>query len=281
MRKFLPSTIDIAITGRCNMNCLVCFGPRRHLRDCDINKLTALIRILPEYGVKSVVITGGEPLLVDRLAEVLKVAKSAGLVVVLSTNGISLRDKLETVGPFVDWVGLPLDGDSPDSHAKMRGGDTLHFTTTLSLIREIRRSYAMVRIKIGTVVGRWNKDSICGIFSVMRRRIYKPDVWKLYQAVCNEMEEMTLDVHEFDEIVNKARILAQRNGINCEVLYAHERDGKYLFLDPEGEAVVISNGKEQCIGNFFLDIAGVVSSWHQFVDIERLEGNFRSTYPLV
>ncbi|MCL0034630.1 radical SAM protein [Dehalococcoidia bacterium] len=281
MRKLLPSTIDIIVTGRCNMNCLACFGPRRHLGDCDVDKLIDVTRILPEYGVKSVVITGGEPLLVDRLVEVLKAAKAVGLVVVLSTNGISLRDRLETVCAFVDWIGLPLDGDSPDSHAKMRAGDTLHFTAILSLIREIRWSYAEVRIKIGTVVGRWNKDSIYGIVGVIRRRIYKPDVWKLYQAVCNRMEEMTLDVHEFDEIVKRARILAQRNGINCEVLYAHERDGKYLFLDPEGEAVVISNGKEQCIGNFFQDIAGVASSWHQFVDIERLEDNFRSTYPLV
>jgi penicillin V acylase-like amidase (Ntn superfamily) len=59
-----------------------------------------------------------------------------------------------------------------------------------------------------------------------------------------------------------------------------ERDGKYLFIEPNGDAMVIHDGQETVIGNFLADFSGVLTAWRHYVDVGRLQSNAEATYAL-
>ncbi len=279
----LPRVIDIRVTGSCILDCQFCFGPKHQLGHIDLDLALTTIKRFTKYGVEGIVITGGEPTLIPELPFILKSAKEHDLKVVLSTNGLLLRDSIHEIAPYIDWIGLPLDGDSPESHSKMRGVSNEHFNEVLGLVDLIRQNYPYLRIKIGTVVCAINKEHIWVLPDVLSAE-YKPDVWKLYQVVYSSygkdnMESLELTDQEFTGIANRIEPLAHNKGIKTVFYRRAERSGKYLFLEPTGDALVVSGNDEIVIGNFFRDFDGVIAAWHEFVNTERLYSNFINTYP--
>lgn len=282
--KILPPTIDLRITGNCNLKCKSCFGPSQCLGDINVDKLIKLIRVFPDCGVKNIVISGGEPLLVKRLPEILRESKSVGLKVILSTNGILFKNKMKELCPYIDWIGLPIDGDLPEVNTKMRGGNDQHFEISLDLVNKIKNNYPNIHIKLGTVVCKINQYNIIGIVNIIKDLKYKPDIWKIYQIVyegrsLKNKEFLQLSNDDFFDICEKTKSVAKKYNIPVECFYRDDRDGKYLFIEPNGDAVVIKENKEICIGNFFNNFDDIISTWTNFVNVEVLNHNFNNTYP--
>ena len=73
--RILPRVLTLRITGRCNFRCPFCFGPKHELSNIDVDALLTVASQFKLYGVEAVTITGGEPLLVDRLPELLEKLK--------------------------------------------------------------------------------------------------------------------------------------------------------------------------------------------------------------
>jgi radical S-adenosyl methionine domain-containing protein 2 len=100
----LAEAVDLRITGRCNLSCPFCFGPRHDIGHTHIAEFIELVGRLPDVGVRRVVITGGEPTLVPGLPELLMACRDAGLVTILSTNGTLLSRRHRQILPNLDWV---------------------------------------------------------------------------------------------------------------------------------------------------------------------------------
>src|SRR6059058_6612031 len=93
-------TLRISITDRCNFRCVYCMPKEVFGRDYAFLERSALLsfeeiarvaRIFAELGVRTVRVTGGEPLVrrnVERLVALLK--ESEGLELALTTNGALL-----------------------------------------------------------------------------------------------------------------------------------------------------------------------------------------------
>ncbi len=279
--RLLPRVIDLRITGQCNLRCSYCFGPSHKYNHINVGQLINLLNRFPYLGVKNIVLSGGEPLLVDGLDNIVKTAKQLGLGVVISTNGLLLEENFDALLPYVDCIGIPLDGDSPYSHGLMRGGNQEHFYIVLNLIPLIKKKYPNVKIKVGTVVSEVNKKHILGVANILKGE-HKPDIWKLYQVVYKNKKlsqnSQKLTDPEFNSVADSAKNLAIKNKIKISFLYRSERDRKYLFLDPHGEAVTIYKGKEIIIGNFFEDIDIVIDKCSKYIDNSVLESNYMNTY---
>lgn len=273
------------ILGRCDLRCPFCWGPRHEKPDTNIPALLNLIRSFPEYGVESIVITGGEPALIKDLPEVLRTAKEeCKLKTVLSTNGLRFAKRLDEIAPFLDWVALPLDAATLEVNRKMRVGDPRQFQIVQDLIPLIRDRYPRLGIKLGTVVCKINKHDILPMIDLIKERC-KPDVWKLYQVSYSvyaedNREQLELSDEEFDDLYKRVNILAGQYNIVLAAYTRAERDGKHLFFTPEGNAMVIAQGQETLIGNFYEDINRVARIWSEFVRTDRLVTNFDRTYPI-
>ena len=90
------SSIALMLTRRCNMTCAHCSvksGPkiREEPTDADI---ISIVESAAEAGLTSVQITGGEPMLRERLVfQILKTAKKRGVACTLTTNGFWGRNQ--------------------------------------------------------------------------------------------------------------------------------------------------------------------------------------------
>ncbi|MFA5776059.1 MAG: radical SAM protein [Patescibacteria group bacterium] len=104
----------------CNLNCDFCFWDKRMVSP----KLGLSKRIVEEIiksGIKKVTLSGGEPTISKHLLKILKLIKSAGIEVVLHTNGLRIDAPMaQKISPLVSRVSLSLDGSNKQMGCAMR-----------------------------------------------------------------------------------------------------------------------------------------------------------------
>lgn len=118
-----PLRMDLALTFRCQNNCVHCYAGGPHETDeLDTDQWKKVIDHLHRIGVFILTFTGGEPTLREDLQELLLYAQNKGAVTGLITNGRRLKDKdyveqLEKAG--LDFVQVTLESNKPQTHDKM------------------------------------------------------------------------------------------------------------------------------------------------------------------
>jgi len=103
------------ITRNCNLKCVHCYndsGVGKTFNDITTEKAKTVLHDLAEFGVPSVLFSGGEPLMRHDLFELMEYAGSKGLRTVISTNGTLIKadtaQRIKDAG--VSYVGISLDG---------------------------------------------------------------------------------------------------------------------------------------------------------------------------
>ncbi len=84
-----PKTVDFNVIGKCNLDCIWCWGPdhkTKHTLNAKDWIETAIQ--LKKMGTENIVITGGEPTLRKDLLEMVEGFKKLGMRVTLSTNAM-------------------------------------------------------------------------------------------------------------------------------------------------------------------------------------------------
>jgi len=75
--------VKIELTNKCPRNCKHCSSSatsdNRNLKDLDFNNVSKIIREAKLMGVEAIVFTGGEPLMYNRLPELVKLTSSLGM----------------------------------------------------------------------------------------------------------------------------------------------------------------------------------------------------------
>lgn len=108
-RLSLPLEIVIEITGKCRLVCPHCTGPRTpHVPWRDIKKT---IDEAADLGIKTIRITGGEPLLHPDFRKILTYAKEKKFSILLNTAAEDMSpSQLKTVAMNVDAALISLQG---------------------------------------------------------------------------------------------------------------------------------------------------------------------------
>ncbi len=103
------------ITRACNLKCIHCYNDSGgNKADDELNTIDAkaVLNDLSEFGIPSVLFSGGEPLMRPDLFELIEYAANLGLRTVISTNGTLITNeiakKIKKYG--VSYVGVSLDG---------------------------------------------------------------------------------------------------------------------------------------------------------------------------
>ncbi|MFC1676021.1 radical SAM protein [Planctomycetota bacterium] len=103
------------ITRDCNLKCAHCYndsGVGKKYKDIKTEDAKAVLADLSQYGVPSVLFSGGEPLMRPDLFELIEYAGDKGLRTVISTNGtlINAETARKIKLSSVSYVGISLDG---------------------------------------------------------------------------------------------------------------------------------------------------------------------------
>jgi MoaA/NifB/PqqE/SkfB family radical SAM enzyme/glycosyltransferase involved in cell wall biosynthesis len=174
-----PLTLLLLVNRGCNLRCSFCDLWDGHVH-MPIDRALALLDEAVLIGTRTLVLTGGEPLLHPGIFAIAKGAKARGLGVNITTNGTLVErhyDALLAAG--VDSLSFSVDG-LPDTHDALRGQPGAHARTWRALLKvqHDRRIGANVYF----VVTNRNVRELVTVWEEVRRTGAGFDFWPVNDA---------------------------------------------------------------------------------------------------
>ena len=256
-KVFFPRTIDVNLTSKCNLDCTFCWGPNHSIPDgLTTVQWKQLIGYFAKNGTRSVIFTGGEPLLREDVDEVIKYTYELGLYTTLSTNALLLRNRAFQVLPYVSQIGIPLDGSSSRRSELMRGSlDS--FSSSLNALKLVRVNYPNIEITVRTLVSKVNIDDILNIAEILENFIDYFDRWKIYKFIpisigSKYAENHITPISEFNSIINQLKTKSHKLRQKTVYYLPSEEFKRHLFIGSLGDLYSQINATSyKTIGNFF------------------------------
>lgn len=251
----LPKSVDVNVTAKCNLACEFCWGPDHNISDgLNTKQWENAIQFFAQGGTDSIVFTGGEPLIRKDIGELVRFAKDQGMRVTLSTNTLLLKRKASEVLPFVDEIGIPLDGSTAENNSIMRKGNAMAFQSSIEAMGLLAAEYPGIEVTIRTVVSKVNKDNIVSMGKLLETKGGQFDRWKLYQFVpvsigLHHKEKFEISEGEFEDVTRT--VIDQFPELPIVTCPSRQRVGRYVFLGPEGSIFGVDDTGEghRLVGN--------------------------------
>lgn len=225
------------ITRTCNLQCVHCYNDSGLGRPCnDLTTVQAqgVIDDLAQFGVPSILFSGGEPLLRHDLFELIAYAVGKGVRTVISTNGTLLdTDRAQEIKRLgVSYVGISLDGIGPIND-KFRGVSGAFERA----VRGIRNCQAAgVRVGLRLTLTQRNAQDIEGLFAFFEAEgIERACFYHLVpsgrgRAIADDDLTPAQTREALDRILAKTKLL-QQAGRKTDILTVDNHvDGAYVYL---------------------------------------------------
>ncbi len=166
-----PNTVDLSITGRCNLKCRYCFynDSMEKAADLPLDTWLKFFKELGSIGVRKVCLSGGEPLFrKDFFAFVDRVIENKMRYSIL-TNGTLIDEK--TIAEFgkgksrlrMDSIQVSIDGSRAEIHDKSRPPKS--FDKALKALRLLKENNFPVTVRV--TINRHNVDDLKNIAALL------------------------------------------------------------------------------------------------------------------
>lgn len=122
-----PLSVDVAVTGRCNLRCAHCYYADEMFAKDDLPtaEWLAFFEELRDCGVMRVTLTGGEPFVRSDVWELIESVVRNKMRFSILTNGTLISDdvahRLTDFRRRLDYVQVSVDGSCPETHDRLRG----------------------------------------------------------------------------------------------------------------------------------------------------------------
>ncbi|MDP2314569.1 MAG: glycosyltransferase [Pseudomonadota bacterium] len=174
-----PLTMLLLVNRGCNLRCSFCdLWDRKE--EIPVDRAIRLLDEARAIGTRTVVLTGGEPLLHPGIFAIARAAKERGMGVNITTNGTLVErhhDALVAAG--VDSLSLSVDGLA-DTHDALRGQVGAHGRTWRALLR-VRHERKM-GVNVYFTVTRTNVRELVPVWEEVRRVGAGFDFWPVNDA---------------------------------------------------------------------------------------------------
>ena len=153
--KMYAATYEI--TNTCNLSCKHCMNQsgKTTFPGLPIEDALALIAEMYDANVRSLYISGGEPLTYPEIDRVLRFCKEKGFKLSMATNGVLVPEHLDTITECVRDISISLDGIGT-VHDDFRGMP--------GMFEAVAKTFACLRGKVNmivsTVIWKGNVDSL-------------------------------------------------------------------------------------------------------------------------
>jgi len=143
-KYYIPSNIQMEITKACNLKCYYCYrlaNKNEIIKPILTDQLLLKLTELADFGVSSIEITGGEPMLHPDFIKIISTCYEKFVLIGVLTNGTLLDEpKIKELLPFKDKlaISVSLDCHIPQIHDKRRGmvGAFKKTTNAIKLLSE-------------------------------------------------------------------------------------------------------------------------------------------------
>lgn len=127
--------LDIQITGKCNLKCAHCYLGEKEKKDIPIKILKKVFDSAESLGIYHIVLTGGEPLLHERIEKIIEYLNKKRFRITIVTNGSLIKERLNFLKGKIYEAVVSLDGFKKD-YEKIRGFDFKKIIENIKLLRK-------------------------------------------------------------------------------------------------------------------------------------------------
>jgi len=230
-----PLSVSLQVTRDCDLKCSYCseVGAMPNPSITTIKKMISNLR-----GVKRIILTGGEPLMRDDIAEIAEYLRELRFETVsLATNGVLMKpDLAQSLKSLVDYVDVTIDGPRK-IHNRIRG----KYDEIVEGIRVLHNTG--INFSIVTVLYQVNSDSIlytCQIADSLGAKKLKimPPIPK---GRGKSLISKTLSSNDLWNMFLKIRSEKKRNGWKPRITLTDWNrigEGHAILVHPNGDVVV-------------------------------------------
>lgn len=226
--------LRISVIGRCNLNCFFCHREWNPSSDncIGLNEVRKIVEVASGFGIESVKITGGEPLLRDDIVDIVMEVSHLVGEVSLVTNGVLLEKYASDLkGVGLSRVNVNLPSLKPSKYGRITGGGDL-----VKVLKGIESALeaGLNPVKINMVVLRGvNEDEVDDMLG------YASSTGAVLQLV--ELQPLPDDEHVFEgfyvdldgieEYIASRSVKKFFNPTGQRAIYALSRNGKEVLVE--------------------------------------------------
>ena len=272
-KKSKPRTLLFLINEGCNLRCEFC-DLWSHFEHIPIERVEPIFRDARNIETKTVVLTGGEPLLHPDCFEIIQLAKRYGFDVNMTTNG-TLVEKYwqKIVDSGIDSLSFSIDGLEA-THDQIRGQKGA-FGKTWKAIQRIKQE-TNIDCSVYFVVTNKNVGELVDVFDRVHQLGVRFDFWPVNDAedmYIQQAQDQNTWHRAVSYIAQKEPSIQERLPFYQEALryHNHELKGSFLrclgFVDQYGIKYdgsflpcCVWGGQNLVVGNIFVE--GLENLWY-------------------
>lgn len=136
-----PGTLYVHPTYKCNLSCIYCYN-KKERKETPAEEMTTgewcdIFDRAKEFGIESLIFTGGEPLLRKDIFELARYANGIGMNSQILTNGLLVdENNIEKITSSFGSVGFSIDSHIREKNDSLRGKGS--YDSTLNAMRMLR-----------------------------------------------------------------------------------------------------------------------------------------------
>jgi len=215
-------SLDVELTKQCNLRCIYCYANagERQMNELKIDEVLHIIDEAKELGIRTLNLTGGEPLIHENYFEIATYAYKRGICVLLFTNGTLVTRKVARklmdlrVSPCVK-----LDSLSPTIQDYLAGtvGAFGRIMRGIKNLIEVGYTTEYPVLSVNAVICRQNMADLPKWWNWVRKQNITPTLTRL-QLMGRALGRSDLAVtpHELYKLYSKLSEIDRRFGINWE-----------------------------------------------------------------
>lgn len=258
-----PIQVSFAVTNRCNLKCIYCYGEYFYRKQTDftLEELKRIFDYLKKKGAVQIYLTGGEPLLRTDFDDIVNYLKKLKFNIGIVTNGILIPHKLDILKKF-DHILLSIDGDK-ESNDKNRGKGT--FEKIINAMELLKKNKIPFYLK--TVFNKNNYKQLDYVLDLAKKYNTTLETILPYENCGKKSTHLNLE--EKKELMNKILKYKKQNE-PIKFSYAAHKTSTEIFLKYKKSIVYDKDIKKypKCIAGklyLFIDANGDVYPCNQLI----------------
>lgn len=208
-------SIQINLLNKCTSRCRSCRKYTWPNDTLDINTIKNVISVLAKsYGLKTIVLSGGDPVLYPNLLDVIDICKANGIKCSMITTGITNnKEVLDVISNDLYRVHLSLDAVDREMYKYIRGVDAFDIVDkNIKAISKNRKAKNVLPIRLSSTISVMNYDKVYDLYKYARDNGCFINFYLVHT-----FEELYMDDFKLATFYNELKCVCKDEQINGQI----------------------------------------------------------------